>query len=632
MRVVRDRKERKKPSRIKRLAVAAAAALTFAFSPMTEGIARAQDDTPADTPPSKEATPNGAEGVAKPTVSEPEDAADVLKPEFDPDVAMEVATEYQDRALSPSATDVDMSGNPRGISLNNPWDIGGNLYVNEAGSAVSASVRYSLKGKRTQRPLDLRLDAGNIWFGEMAAPFARFMLRPSVEFWRLKLAYYGSAAAMGNMASQLYTSHSAGLGYSQPIGKKVRLRMGGVIGGALSYPAWDDIYFNIAAGASLQAGNFLMYGMPEFYFAAGNPMQTAYIGHYKPRFQRVEFGAQLSVMDGQYTGRIFGDVGTINHRVGARVTRTINFSKTVDGDVWVAGGATHWAEVLGGRWDPMVMVGANIVFGGEKINSTNTLRYEHLQAGGVRHAVTSIPTRQNPGPYGFGRSGDPEVDQQVNTAKDRLMNSRDFAHFTSQYSNASRNEVIMAARFLGAFLEQVAYANDAMDSLYSTDFFNPEVKRISNADQEQIFGYMQRYVGFYNTNSGSSQLPEDLKKGIAICPGIHHVIAEFLRSNGIPATVASVNTPRGPHTVAIGTPEDGTYLFDYGNLYETPPGTFDQAMRFYGQNNGTPTFQSQLFGPDGYIGTYHTGEGRLLHDTIGLNNLRILGHEFLGVR
>ncbi len=642
---VRDKKRGRRLSGIKRLAAIAATALTLAFSPLTEGIARAQDAQPPpasapaereDEPATRPAAP--AEREDEPAardeaeVSEPEDAADSMR--LDPDIAAALAqaAEYQDVSLSPGATEVNISGRPRRITLDNPWDIGGNLYVNEAGSAVSGSVRYSYRGTRTRRPFDARFDAGNIWFGEQAAPFARLMIRPGIDFWRFRLVYYGSVATMANMPSQLYTSHSVGFGYSQPIGSITRLRMGAVIGGALSYPKWDDIYFNLATGASLEVNNFLLYAMPQFYFAAGNPMQTAYIGHYTPRFQDVEFGMQYRFMEDQYTARIFGNYGTINQRVGARITRTINFSDTVEGDIWVAGGATHWDERLGGRWDPMVMVGANIVIGGEHINSTSSLRYEHLQSGGVRYATTDIPTLANPGPYGFGRSGDPELDAQIQQAKTNIMNSANFQEFSARYATSSRSEVIMSTRFLGAFLQQVAYANGAMESLYSTDVLNPEVERISNVTTEQMFGYLQQYVGFYNTHSSTAQLPENLRSGVAVCAGIHHLMAEHLRRNGVRALVASVNTPNGPHTVTIGMPEDATHLFDYGNLYTTDPNTFDEAMRFYGRNRGAPTFQSQLFDAEGYIGTYVTSEGRLLHDSIGIVNRRVLGEDFLGTR
>lgn len=647
---IREKKRGRKPSKIRKLAAAAATTIILAFSPLTEGLAQeAQPQPPASAPADREteepssrpAVPEASEGQpaeppaerpAEPEVSEPEDAAEALRPDFDAQAALEQAAQYQDVSLSPGATEVNISGRPRSITLDNPWDIGGNLYVNEAGSAVSGSVRYSYRGTRTRRPFDARFDAGNIWFGEHAAPFARLMIRPGIDFWHFRLVYYGSVATMANMPSQLYTSHSLGFGYSQPIGESVRLRLGAVIGGALSYPKWDDIYFNLATGASLEVNNFLLYAMPQFYFAAGNPMQTAYVGHYTPRFQDVEFGMQYRFLDDQYTARAFGNYGTIHQRAGLRITRIINFSEEVEGDIWVAGGATHWDERLGGRWDPMVMIGANIVIGGEHINSTSTLRYEHLQSGGVRYAETDIPTLENPGPYGFGRSGDPEVDAQIQQAKNNIMGATNFREFSAMYATSSRSEVIMSTRFLGAFLQQVAYANGAMESLNNTDFYNPDVERISNVSTEQMFSYLRQYVGFYNTHSSTAQLPEGLRNGIAVCAGIHHLMAEHLRRNGVPAIVASVNTPNGPHVVAIGMPEDATHLFDYGNLYTTGPNTFDEAMRFYGRNRGAPTFQSQLFDEQGYIGTYVTSEGRLLHDSIGIVNTRVLAEDFLGVR
>jgi len=636
MRLIKDKEKtgnsqvlgmQKKP--FSRLATAATAAL-ISLSPAAARIARAED---APQPPAPAASaPASAEEPAEPS-SAPAgtDARPGSSVESGNLVITRPEISRMDLALSPTPDEVDLAGRRRPISLSNSWDMGGNVYANEAGSSIWGSIRYTYRGSG-RRPFYARVDGGNIWFGEQAAPFARLYARPAIEFWNFKLAYYGSVGFMGNMPSYLYTSHSVGFGYSQPIGDNFRLRVGAVIGGALSYPAWDDIYLNLATGISAEISDFLVYLMPNFYFAAPDPIKTAYMGYYRPQFQNMEFGIQYRFLEDQYTARVFGDWGTINQRVGARVTRTINFSDTVAGDIYVAGGATHWDNSVGGRWDPLVMLGINIIVGGRNINSTNTVRYEHMQSGGVRFAQTDLPTVENPGPYGFGRSGNPDIDAQINQAKQRILSNGSFSGFTSSYRGASQGEVIMAARFLGAFLQQVAYANDAWSALSSTRFFDPSVTRIAGTNTDQMYSYIQRYVQFYNSNSPQADLPEDLRSGIAICAGIHHVMAEFLRSNGVPTIVASVNTPNGPHVIAIAQPADSTVLLDYGNTYTTPANTFDQAMRFYGQNRQAPTFQSQLFGPDGYIGTYETSEGRLLHRSIGIVNMEVLAHDFLGVR
>lgn len=539
--------------------------------------------------------------------------------------------DYRDRSLSYFRDEVDLAGNERTFTLNNRWDIGGNFYSNEGGQAVWASIRYAHRTPDS-RPFNVRIDAGNIWFGRQEAPYLRLFLRPELNVWRLKGVYYGSVATMAEMPSYLYTSHALGVGYSQPIGENFRLRMGFIAGGALSYPAFDDIYFQMTGGISAEFHNFLVYGLVNSYFAASNPMETAFVGYYRPRFQNTEFGIQYRFMDNQYTARLFGDYGLLNQKVGARVTRSMTISDSVAADFWLAGGATHWAPEVGERWDPMVMAGMRIVFGGRHINSTNTAELDHQGRGGTEQVAADRPDRANPGPYGFGRSGNAIVDDQVNRAKDNMLSSGSFQEFSARYGSASTNETIMAARFMGAFLQQVAYANGAANALYSTDFFNSEVRRISGSSTDTMFGYMQRYVQFYNTHAPGDVLPDDLQNGIAICAGIHHLMAEFLRSNGIPTIVASVNTPGGPHVIAVATPPGSTVLLDYGNAYGAPANSFDEVIRSYGQYRQAPTFQSQLFNQDGYFTTYITAEGRLMRATTGIDLVRALSTDFLGVR
>ncbi|MEW6722216.1 MAG: hypothetical protein AB1324_03065, partial [Candidatus Micrarchaeota archaeon] len=213
--------------------------------------------------------------------------------------------EYEDPALSHFGGTVDMAGRRRDFTLDNPFDVGGNVYANEAGSSVWATARYALRNQGPMNLLDLRLSAGNMWFGEQAAPFAALYLRPGLDIWRFRLNYYGTVATVGNMPSWMYTAHSLGLGYSQPLGEHTRLRLGAVGGGALSYPAWDDIYFNMVFGASFEHRGFLAYAMPGFYFAANDPIRVAYVGYYRPQFQNVEFGLQMRFYEDQYTARLW---------------------------------------------------------------------------------------------------------------------------------------------------------------------------------------------------------------------------------------------------------------------------------------------------------------------------------------
>jgi hypothetical protein len=561
------------------------------------------------------------------------------------------ADDFSDPLSCPFHNDVAASGRRRSFTLDNQWDIGGGaISIDNVASSIYADVLFTLRRRpdregwfsaTNRNPLYAGFRAGNMWFGEQAAPFARLFLSPRMNIWRFKAASYHTVGVVGDMPSYLYTSHYLGFGFGIPFDNEQRywIRTGIVGGGALSYPAWDDIYFNMVPGISLELDRFLLYATVPLYFAAETPTQTAFVGYYEPRFQSVEFGAQFRFPGDQYALRAYGEVGTIYQRTGLRLSRSWNVTDDVSVDAYGSAGFTHWSDFLGGRYDPAVMAGLRVVFGGQHVNSTVEGRYEHLTNGGVaRNARIDIPTRENPGPYGYGRAGNPSIDDQVNLAKERILAAGSFEAFSASYSGASQSEVIMAARFMGAFLQQVAYANNAFDALNNVRQFDPEVQRIADSDSEQKFRFIQRYVDFYNTHSPSDPLPEDLRNGIAVCAGIHELMAEFLNQNGVPAVVASVNTQRGPHVVAIGEPGEGTTLLNYGDAYQTPPGTFDQAIRLFGQEREAPTFQSQIFDFDEetgrmrYRGTYITAEGRLLHETIGIVNTDMLMRDFLGVR
>ncbi len=539
----------------------------------------------------------------------------------------------RDQALHPFFDQIDVTGRRRDITLNHDFDLGGHVYSNEAGAAVWATLRYAPKASWAQTPLDLRLSGGNMWFGEQSAPYARLFVRPEVDFWRMKATYYGSFATIGNLPSVIYTSHALGLGYSQPIGEDSRLRLGVIAGGGLSYPAWDNIYFDISAGASFQHKNWLVYAIPNFTMAAPNPIMVGYVGYYRPQFENVLLGVQTRFLDDMYTARLFGDISTLYQRFGGRLTRSFRMTNDISVDLWGGIGATHWNQFLGGRWDPVLFAGINVVLGGRVMNSSNTIRYEHLQAGGTRTAVTEIPTQANPGPYGFGRSGNPAVDAQINDAKNRMLSNDSLSSFNSSYSGASYDNVIMTARFLGAFAQQAAYASGSWNDLNNGNLFSSEVIRIANQSPDTIYQFMRRLVDFYNTHDPHTPLPADLMNGIAMCGGIGFVQSIYLNANGVPTIMATVNTRNGPHFVPIAMPPNGTVLFNYGETFTTPPNTFDQALRSFEDSQQAPLFRSQLFdGRDGhFLGMYRTGEGRILQNAADLDFPMLLMTDYLGM-
>lgn len=671
----------KNKTRFKRITAAIAATVAITFTPLTENIARAQEPkpepkvAPAEAPKGEESAPKDdavpAEDVPDPAhdEAEPEEAKPVPiklgrrkpaakkaepkpkpKPEPKPDAGAAVdaeagtadtasfETQFDDAdelSASPYSDQIDVFGRKRHITLDHPIDVGGNaIVVDNTASAMFGRLSYSLRGK--DWPTTFSLDAGNIWFGEHEAPYTRLMARPMWTPWRFKFAYYGSAAFVANMPSWSYNTHSAGMSYSHPFRKDMTLRVGALGGGAASYPAYDDIFFNFHLGSSFEVDKVLTYAKAGFYMVPDNIIETLYIGNYTtPQWNNIELGVQarFNLSPGEeYAGRLFVDYGRIHERIGARISRTFEVSDALSLDFMGGLGVTHWNKDLGGRWDPMFLLTFTGVFGGRYVNSTNSVRIEHLQTGGSRLIYADIPDNREPGPYGFGRSGNAEWDAEVNTAKRRLLAANSFEEFTQMYTSASTNQVINTARFIGAFLQQVAYANDAYSELTSGRVFSSEVRRVSRADEEQIFGYMQRYVDFYENNSTGAELPPDLKRGIAVCAGIHYVMAKFMHDNGVNAIVVPVNTRNGPHVVTIAMPEGSTALLDYGNMYVTPENTFDETIRVYGEIRAAPTFQMPLYHPDrGFMGYYITSEGRLKSYTIGIDNSEELG-KLLNVR
>lgn len=522
--------------------------------------------------------------------------------------------------------------------LDQPILVGVSGIGNEAGHAVFGNFGY----------LNLvRVDAGAAMFTDMPiVPIGRLMLSPEFNIrynkeesgeGNVKGAYYGSAAFAGNMPSWIYSSHSVGLGWGQSIGDNFKLRVAGIIGGALSYPAWDDIYINFSTGLSMEiAKTVLLYGAPTCYFAADNPMRTAYVGYYEAKFQDVEVGIQVMMPKG-VVGRAFADIGLVGddygifNRYGFKLTKIMSIPGKLEADFWGTIGMTQWSPVFGGGMDPVVMTGINFSFGEDQFRHTYGYSYSYLRSFDTTAPVTDLPDSAHPGPYGFGSSGDPYYDVPINEAKERMMDAGSFAQFSNSYAGASTEEVLVTARFLGAFMAQVAYANDAYESMTTGNIFDKEIQRIAGTSHEEMFNYMKTYISWYQNHGGNEPLPESLRGGIAVCAGIHSLITSYLTANGITAVTASVNTPNGPHMVTIARVGGKNVLLDYGDQISAD-GDFLHIYDAYGGHKGAPTFKSQIYGPDGgYMGTIETSAERLLRGAMGIDNKEVLLRNYLGV-
>ena len=399
---------------------AVAAASIMISSPLVEKKAHAQEDTQAPAPAADSATATPAESAGSIEVGE-------LQMRFPAETQTTPISapkpNYHDEALG-SSERVDVNGNERPINLDHKWSGGGGIVSNEAGSAVSGSMAYNLTPNS-----QFKFDAGNVWFGSLSVPFTTLSVKEKLELGRFIGLYYGRLTGAAYLPSHLYTSQSIGIGYSQPFGSNDNLRFRiGVVGvGAFSYPLGDDTYLNIAGGASLEyRKRILIYGDPNFYFAANTPIQTAYIGNYSPKFESLRSGIQIRFSD--YSIGPFANYGVVKSIYGFGASRAINFDGLVAGDVFIKGGITHWNPQINDSNDVFAMAGLRLVIAGKHMNTIITSTYEHTSAGGVPQATIDIPTTQTPGPYGFGRSGDAYWDNVDNTAKGNLVGAKSSMH------------------------------------------------------------------------------------------------------------------------------------------------------------------------------------------------------------
>jgi len=497
--------------------------------------------------------------------------------------------------------------------------IGGTLIANEAGASVAGNIFY--------KPW-VGFDLGVIMFGNEQSPFGTLTVMPGLEKKGVKFRYFGKLTFV-NLNSYLHTSHSLSLGYGKQF-EKWGFDLGVVAGGALSYPVFDNIYFNMAGGVSFNYNEMIyVYALAKSYFAAGNAMQSSYVGYYSPKWQGIEAGALVKVKE--ITAKLYWDYDVVQSKGGLVIGTQLNFSPKIKGFLGGGIGVSWWSEELGGHANFMANAVLNIYIAGDSgVNQMYKASYERLQKG-------SIPLQTDINSPPQLRPLTLQERAWEATAANRLISSGgNMDTFAGMYAGASLEELRIVARWLSRLLGEVAYANGVQDLLFQGKFSDPAVQKVANASHDDILGALRKYVQWYQINGTYAGMPDYLKNQITMCGGIHSTAAAFLVKNGVKAAAITVNTPTAGHFVTAYWTDSMTGIIDYGDEFIGPGNSLDELIRAYGEYREAPTFISQIFIPnnDGswdYKGTWLTPEGRLIQYTFGIDNFHIMRSYLLDI-
>lgn len=521
-------------------------------------------------------------------------------------------------ALAPKPADAQETHPAKKSAVEN-LTIGGKVIANEAGGSIAGTLNYGMWGGT---------DFGVLTFGERQAPFATLSFTPGLEKKGVKFRYFGRLT-FTNLNSWLYTSHSLGLGYEKQF-EKWGFSLGGLAGGAFSYPTYDNIYFNMSAGLSFNYKEMLyIYAMAKSYFAAGNAMQSSYAGYYSPKYQGVEVGTIIRL--NELVGKVYWDFDAIQSKGGVIVGTQFDISQKLKGFVGGGIGVTTWEKDLGGHANFMAQAMLSLYYTGDTgITQEYKSSYERYQKGGI-----PLQTDINSPPQ--LRPLTPQEQIWEEAAQQRLFDSDGSVDsFTSMYEGASHEEVITTARWLSRKLGELAYAYEAQDALANLKFFDKSVKKVANASHDDILGYLRDVMMWYDDHGTFQGMPQELVDRITMCGGIHSTTALFLRKNGINSALLSVNTKDMGHFVPAYWTDTETGIIDYGDHFVGPANSLDEVIRAYGEYRGAPTYVSQIYIPkdDGgwdYQGTWITPEGRLIQHSFGINNFHLMRSYILGV-
>ena len=499
------------------------------------------------------------------------------------------------------------------------------IKANEAGSSLTGGLGYHWANrglKVTQGPEGIDpprelvwFMPGVIWIGNEPHFLTNLLLVPTLELWkdRVRLGYTGNVAALPSerINSWLYSSHGLHASFGMSAGRRVfDFRVGTLLQGGLSHPAYDDLYATWLSGLQMVFADLVQaYVIVTTDFAASSTGQSSWYLDYRPRYQGAEvgLGVKLERAGDRWTLAGFADFDHIQPAAGLRVGR-----RYAGLDVFVSAGASSWnSEFFEADADFFVFAGLRHEFDDRSSDASPFIQTR------VTADYGNMNLGSSPEFTAQGRDDLALIEAEAQReAAVALLDSASFEELSARYVEQDAAQALAAASYFGRVLADVGYAYDVVDKMFGLGFYDPAVEDMASRDYEDIFRYLQRYVQHHETHGSFAGLPADLEDGVAICAGIHEFVAEFLRRQGMRAYAVSVNTKKTGHVVTLAFHDGEAIILDYGARLTARSGSLDEALRLYSRYEGAPIFQSQIFGEEGrYLGTYTTAEGRLLHRT-----------------
>lgn len=470
-------------------------------------------------------------------------------------------------------------------------------YNNDAGTSLTGSANV-FSGVEW-----LKLTVGGVWINNGSYPIGSLNLDPYIRFFdgTVVLNYFGNVT-LTNMASVLYTTTGVGGSVHFDIGSTT-VHAATLLEGAISYPLYDLLYARWLNGLRWDIGNFQLSVKNIEYFAASKAPNTAWAFDYKPRYQGLGF--EVGYSDGINKILVGADSDKIRPTLFAEYSRQVYNGEDLLVGVNLNAGMDGF-NVIKLRQSPFfpnpnfyVLFGIKVDFPDSKY-SAEIERRNISQPSGDKQLVYE--------------NGDITLEQRryIEKAEENILNSQLFGDLIAAYKGASIEELLTVANWIASRIGMGGYDYGAYNDLKEFNIFSPNVKALTERNYNDILYFLREYLKYYKEHGTYEGMPEELKRGVAICAGIHEFVAEFLRANGINAYTMTVVTPKSPHVVAVAFYNDKASIIDYGMRYTTK-GNLDDVLNTYSKATGVPILQTQIFGRGGkYLGTYVTPQGKIV--------------------
>ncbi len=391
-----------------------------------------------------------------------------------------------------------------------------------------------------------------------------------------------SSGIITNFYDKGYFLNRGSLTLTHTFNQSYWFRMGGGGYAGVSVPNFALADINFWVGMSTKLKYLYTWATIEWIMAAKKAHEAILITKYRPYFNRFDFGmtSNPAYLRGFVVGADYNYDVLNGHYAGLKIGYEKCFG-IVCVDTFAKGGVQVEGRMFSSpRFNAQVGLNVSIRSQNPYPNAKFNTTYETEDIGYPPELSKEIMHTNS----GWQNA---EQKQIYTNMLSMLKDSTNLSEFVNKLNGMSVDSRIKYMAMFAQILEEKGYAYTTLNDLLHGHFFSNSVKQIANTDVFEIYEKIRTLImGGHLSNND-----------IAVCGGIHELVAYALAQTGLKTYTFTNNSKWGKHVVALANNGNDWYIINYGEIIKANnPRSLIRLMQTYSRDQGNiPQFSVMLY-------------------------------------